>query len=109
MARWRCLRGTLHMSSSHARSVVLACCVLHNFLREQHCETYCPPGYADVMDTNGEIVEGTWRTDPQQLVNINHTAQRNSPALAIQARETFMDYFNNEGALPWQSQHVLQI
>lgn len=107
VARWRCLRHALHMSPDNATSVILACCVLHNLLREQRCNTYCPPGYADAMDINGQVVEGAWRNDDGTVLRgINPTAHRNPPANATQVRETFMSYFNEEGALPWQAAHV---
>ena len=106
VARWRCLRGTLHMSTDHARSVILACCVLHNFLREKSCEDYCPPGLADAIDVNGRVVNGAWRAEQQVNRDIDGTNHRNPPVNATQTREAYMAYFNNEGALPWQVAHI---
>ena len=40
--RWRCLRRSLHMSPEHAQSVILACCVMHNYLRTESCSSYTP-------------------------------------------------------------------
>ena len=96
------------MSPDHATSIILACCVLHNFLREQRCNDYCPPGFADGMDMNGQVVQGAWRNERIDAVMrpINPTAHRNPPATATQVRETFMAYFNDEGSLPWQVAYV---
>lgn len=93
------------MSPMNVGSVILACCVLHNFMREESITAYCPPGFADSLGVNGEIVDGTWRLDPDNLndrviVNRSRTADGND------MRNRLMRYFNGPGAVPWQIEHV---
>ena len=45
------------MTVEHANAVILACCVLHNITRAIAPATYTPPGYADAVYLNGQIVE----------------------------------------------------
>ena len=95
------------MLPEHATKVVLACCVLHNFLRCYRCPTYCPSGFADTTDTGGNVILGNWRIDAgNDLGNIQPTVNRNPAANATMVRDTFINYLNNEGALAWQVNHV---
>ena len=67
------------MSTDHARSVILACCVLHNLLREKSCEDYCPPGLVDTIDVNGRVVNGALRAEQQFNTDIDGTNHHNPP------------------------------
>jgi hypothetical protein len=40
------------MSTDHANHVIIACCVLHNYMREKSPQMYAPPGFADSLDPN---------------------------------------------------------
>ena len=106
VARWRCMSKPLHMSQKHAESVILACCVLHNFMIKECVSKYTPPGYCDSVDTSGAIVDGSWRLDNVHNEQPANTNQRNSTLRSIAIREQFISYFNNEGAVEWQLQHI---
>lgn len=97
------------MMPDNASTVVLACCVLHNFCRGQRCATYCPPGFGDVVDVNGDVVDGAWRTEDMPLLDIEATANRNAAATAIDVRDIYINYFNEEGAVDWQDHHVNRV
>ena len=43
--------------------VVLASCVLHNFLRNKSPSPYTQPRSLDREDANGNLIEGDWRTE----------------------------------------------
>lgn len=104
------MRSTLNITPSNASSIVLACCVLHNFLRSKRCNQYCPTGFADTVDMNGQIIEGAWRQDDaNHMRDVRPTANRNAPATAASVRETFINYLSNEGALVWQIEHVNRV
>ncbi|CAJ0948665.1 unnamed protein product [Ranitomeya imitator] len=48
-------------------SVVLACCVLHNFLRRRDALAYSPPGFMDSVGLeNGEVQLAPADPEPQQ-------------------------------------------
>ena len=64
------------MTTQNARSVILACCVLHHFLREKQCETR---GLAVGLDNNGRVVDGAFRAegDGNAIRRIYPSNQRN--------------------------------
>ena len=53
VAHWRIYHRMVEMLPHNMDFVILATCVLHNFLRTEdeavpnHCHQYCPPGYLD--------------------------------------------------------------
>lgn len=98
------------MLPENASAVVLACCVMHNFLQSKTCHNYCPPGHADNVDLNGNLIAGAWRQDPaNRMQHIDPTVHRHPTNTAASVRETFVDYLSNEGALPWQLQYVNRV
>lgn len=86
--------------------VILACVVLHNYLRRNKTSRsiYTPPGTFD-SEENGELVEGPWRAEPaaeglQPLPRI----PRRLPIDSRQIRDSFASYFvSDRGMLPWQN------
>lgn len=95
------------MTTDHARYVILACCILHNYLRKQTVEAYEPSNLADTIQPNGEVVDGRWRDDcSNALVGLRRTCNRNPTQSALGVREKLVDYFGSVGRLPWQDNHV---
>ena len=47
-----------------------AAIALHNYLRTEQSNVYCPPGYIDAEDGVGNIIEGAWRTDEEPGVGL---------------------------------------
>ena len=96
------------MSVRHANSVILACCVLHNYLRTRTV-TYTPEGYGDTIDSEGNILDGAWRADQTNyLAPTRASNSRNGSVAASQVRDILKDYFCNTGAVQWQDAHVRQ-
>ncbi|XP_067939765.1 uncharacterized protein [Watersipora subatra] len=109
VSRWRCLRRTLPMTAEHAQIVVLACCVLHNYMRTECCSSYTPPpGACDVIDNvAGTIVDGTWRAEGYGILGDVALATARNPTLsATTTREHFTNYFSTAGALEWQERYI---
>ena len=93
------------MSATKAQSVVLACCMLHNYTRRESIRTYTPPGFADAVDADGNIIDGTWRLDAVQSQPTTASRQHTTSANAV--RETLVDYLSSPaGRLEWQMLHV---
>ena len=92
------------MSTDHANAVILACYVLHNFMRTKSPQTYTPPGYADCLDPSGDIVDGAWRQEQQPIPQRNVPIR--PPKSATDVRNELELYFSGPGALPWQDAHV---
>ena len=51
------------LSLENTQKVVLASCVLHNFLRNKSPSPYTQPRSLDREDANGNLIEGDWRTE----------------------------------------------
>ena len=56
------------MSVKHANNVILACCVLHNFLRTKAMRSNEPTNFADIVEHNGNVVNGA-----------NNASEKNQP------------------------------
>jgi hypothetical protein len=88
-ARFRLFHSAIHLQLHNIDTVVMTCCVLHNFLR-RNCSNY----------TDSELLE---ETDHDVLLNLQHGYNRNVSNEGKQVRDMFSEYFNNEGAVSWQN------
>lgn len=96
------------MAPKKVARIVLACCYLHNYILKQNRGSHYFHG-ADVVNNNtGKIQEGSWRSDPQQLIPLQPTQNKNSTISAKEVRNNFCQNFNTEGAVPWQWKMVGQ-
>ncbi|KAM4052977.1 putative nuclease HARBI1 isoform 2-T2 [Anomaloglossus baeobatrachus] len=98
-SRFRVFSKPINLKLASIDSVVLACCVLHNFLRKRDAETYMPPGYVDTDESgNGDVVPGAWREQDPKLASLNpHSPSDRSPHDALSNRERYCSYFNGPG------------
>lgn len=94
VARWRILKNTLVMLPNSAEAVVKACVILHNFVKRHASSEYCPPGFIDIIDRDGNIdVPGEWRTLVEQPL-------RGIPASSLQkGNNAERSAFGNRDAL----------
>ena len=96
------------MSVEHANDVILACCVLHNFLRTKNITP--TPVIADYPGPNGHIYHGAWREDPTNILpGIRPTSARNAAATALDVRDKLIEYFDTTGKLAWQDAYVKRV
>lgn len=79
--------------------VVRATCVLHNFLRRKSNQYNCS-GALDVESCDLGYSTDTQRDLQELQVSTNAGHQSN---IAKRVRNTFVDYFNNEGSVSWQN------
>lgn len=86
--RFRILLTTINLSPEKVQNITLACCALHNFLRMEN-PIYVLPD--EEVDKNFTFKYG-----------LSYQGSNRSRAEALQIREEFKDYVNNEGAVPWQ-------
>jgi len=110
-ARWICLARTMFVKPDRAQKIVAACCSLHNYLLKESRNDYCPPGFDDSYDEQGNLVEGNWRKiiPPTSLMNSSISAQIGGrpPKNAVEIREHMKDYFNSpSGSVAWQAKAV---
>ncbi|GFS06949.1 protein ANTAGONIST OF LIKE HETEROCHROMATIN PROTEIN 1 [Elysia marginata] len=78
-------------------SVVLACCVLHNYLHRHASDSYTPRGVLDSEDPVTHTQEDGLRIDSDNVGPISIAHTRNSTQDAKAVRDAYMRYFNNEG------------
>ena len=88
--RFRCILGNIQLDPDVATEVVLACCVLHNFLLQRCGKGYIP----DVLANNAPEAP----TAACNLIPIYPALGRKTPNVAKQVRETLADYFMGLGA-----------
>ena len=98
--RFGCLLTTLRVQPHTATSVTIACCCLHNLLRD--AKAPLPRGLLDEEDAEHNLVAGTYRNEqlvPGQTIAARHSGTHDAKAL----RDYLKDYYSSPaGAVAWQ-------
>ena len=79
--------------------------VLHNLSRIKSSDSYTPPSFVDQIE--GDIViPGSWSENPipQNVAPLPPCGSGRLNFKAEKVRETFVEYFNGPGQVPWQWQ-----
>ena len=105
--RWRVFYTMIPLSPKRVENIILTALALHNMLCKSTSSrnAYRPSTLVDSYDDHGNLVEGDWRSEknsdffyPLKVPNTGH-----NPSLSAKlTRDTFKDYFMNEGADYWQ-------
>jgi hypothetical protein len=108
-ARFRIFHTTINLQPSKVDDIVMACVVLHNFLRRRHRTQYTPGSMLDrenVEDAN--VVEGDWRNEQPQgrFDMLRNVRQEKSATEASANRDNYVEYFNGTGKVPFQDRMV---
>ncbi|XP_044583990.1 protein ALP1-like [Cotesia glomerata] len=102
---WRILKKPIEATVDNTTHIVKAIICLHNWLRKRDEDNnYIQENMVDCHGENG-FVPGLWRDEVG-----NHSALQDarihgnnfSSRAAVTIRNEFCDYFNAEGAVPWQ-------
>lgn len=113
--RWRIFRRPLIALPKNAVRITKAACVLHNFLQRADnnnggtARHYCPSGYTDTYDNDGNVILGQWRNDASggDLVSLSGTSGNRSSRDAARVRDILADYFvSPQGEVAWQYKHT---
>ncbi|XP_023209751.1 uncharacterized protein LOC111612739 [Centruroides sculpturatus] len=100
-SRFQIFHTAINLQPHKIESVVMATCVLHNFLMKSVPSFYSPECF-DYENTDiGTIILG-YNTEDSKMVQLVRNNSGNTSFLAKKVREEFMDYFVNEGQIPWQ-------
>ena len=105
--KWRIFQQPLNLSPEKSTTITTCALVLHNFLRRNSRKVYTQPGLIDYIDENCELVPGSWRTDQANPLGVFSAAfpsqvGRKASNSAKVVRDTFAEYFMNEGSVEWQ-------
>jgi hypothetical protein len=102
VSRFGVLPRPIALSPQRAQIIVLTFCCLHNYLLRNQAQTYISRGSVDTEDFgSGNIIDGTWRTSGHST-SLQTSHSRKSPASAKAVRDSYCDFFNNEGHVSWQ-------
>ena len=95
-SRWSIFRRPIIATPEHVVTYTKAAIALHNLLWKTEC-TYCPVGFVDSEDNDGNISEGTWREEAtaQGLGPISSLGNNRHSAAATSVRDAFKDYFSS--------------
>ena len=103
--RFGCLMTTMRVTPGTVANIVLACCILHNLLRDAKAPVQV--GLIDEEDAEHNLVPGQFRRDCD-LTSGDNTPARNSGTKDAKAQRDYLkDYYNSDlGAVSWQDRAI---
>ncbi|XP_018431177.1 PREDICTED: putative nuclease HARBI1 [Nanorana parkeri] len=105
--RFRIFRTTINLSPHKIELVVMACCLLHNFLRRCNADEYSPVHMLDRESMeDAAFVPGDWRSESAGLVPLQSMEGQKPDADAKLSRQKYTEHFNGAGAVEWQEAMV---
>lgn len=107
-SRWRFLYVPVDASQEKMTCMVYAACILHNLLLSAKDDDYAPPGYGDVRQADGEVVQGLWRANNQQLPGAGPLPGQNWAVAGTNTRLKYVRWFSNQGVRQWQDRLFLR-
>lgn len=102
VARFGVFQKPINMRLDRISDVVLACCALHNFLRETSPNKYTPSDCFD-EESEGVITTGL-RMESRRKLQRNRKGIRGKDGK--NTRDKFVQYFNGNGKVPWQDKYA---
>lgn len=109
-ARWRIFSRPIKSSVENVQNFTFAAIALHNYLRQTDNAMYCPYGFMDSYDKQGNFKSGEWRKEGSAdgcLQDINGVRGSRPSGNAKGMREALKTYLNSDlGAVEWQLNHV---
>ena len=103
--RFRVLLTPIAVSVENVDGIILACTVLHNFLRRKSPSYILPQNVDSENLDNGSVTGGDWRNVSQRMVGLN-VARQSTTQNAREIREMYTQYYNGEGAVSFQDRFV---
>ena len=76
--RWRLFRQPIIANPKSVGAYTKAAVALHNFLRCTESTVYCPAGYVDGEDGEGNVIRGSWREDEESATGITSIGMTSS-------------------------------
>ncbi|KAM9330909.1 putative nuclease HARBI1 [Gastrophryne carolinensis] len=105
--RFRVFHTAINLRPQSIDKVVMACCVLHNFLRKNDATTYSPESMIDSENlSTSQVTLGEWRSESDAIASLAPAVVRHASEDAINCREKYCRYFNGTGSVSWQ-EHMI--
>nr|CAI5854424.1 unnamed protein product [Callosobruchus analis] len=106
-SRFRIYHTAINVQPENIEKIVMATCVLHNFLIEHTPSSYAPRDCFNQENTeNGTIITSGYDTTDSNMENLKRRHQGNIMSDAKNVRIEFSNYFVNEGKVPWQDYFI---
>lgn len=106
-ARFRIYQHRDKRRAREHRNIVMATCVLHNFLIEHISSSYVPQKcFCQENAENGTITTTGYDTTNTKMELLQRRIQGNIISDAKNVRLQFANYFVNEGKVPWQDYFI---
>ncbi|CAF4946326.1 unnamed protein product [Pieris macdunnoughi] len=86
--RWRIFHSSIMINPLSAKHIIKAACVLHNFVRRRDYQ------FEDTI---------RWYDDMEEFDGVQAVGGR---SCGIAVRDSFVEYFNGPGAVPWQNRMI---
>jgi len=92
------------------KAIISAAVCLHNFIikKEEHIigfQSYCPPGYVDYYNENGDVVPSSWRDENISgcITQLNRVGSNRPATIAMKQQDTIAAYLiSNQRQISWQ-------
>lgn len=101
-ARFRIFHTSINLEPRNIDSIVMACCVLHNFLMKSVPDIYAPTEVFDRDHLEDGITNLGLHSQDSNMHGLDRRTQGNTSNAAKNIRQDFMSFFSNEGQVPWQ-------
>ena len=88
------LKRGIEVQPESVEKIIMACCILHNFLRRHAGNMYMPPNSVDQELNDGQILPGSWREEMIQanMLPLQIGQNRNPSTYAKQVRDKLAQY-----------------
>lgn len=104
--RFRIFHTNINLNPKKIESIVMASCELHNYLIKKVPNLYAPTDCFDREQIdNGTTLEG-YDSSNSAMEPLDARNPGNIAKTPKMIREEFMNYFNNEGSVPWQNYFI---
>lgn len=106
-SRFRIYHTAINVEPENIEKIVMATCVLHNFLIEHTPSSYAPRNcFYQENSESGTIITTGYDTTNTNMENLQRRAQGNIMSDAKNVRLEFANYFINEGKVSWQDYFI---
>jgi hypothetical protein len=102
LARFGIFKTHINIQLDNIKDVVMDSCALHNFLRRTSPDMHTPSECFDTEDLQNGTVTAGLRSNPSSMATLKRGNNMNHQLIGKEVRSQFVEYFNNEGKVPWQ-------